>query len=486
MNKNINLRIVNNTSLEQEISILGVVPNLNSANNVNNLYAFDTTGQNFVGITSVSITFTTVNNPTPTNLIAQVNQSSLQGVVDALNTLSVGVFSFVGNIIYVQNDFYIYTGIFIGFPFVSSWDTTQTSLGSSASNQVELPLKSNGNYNFFVDWGDGNIDQITAYNQPEVIHTYASSGIYTITIDNGICEGFAFENVGDRLKIRNITSFGDIIFGDYNGVFSGCTNLDLSSVNDVPNLSSMTSLFGFFANANSLATIPNIESWNVSTITNMEAMFTNVGSFNQNIGSWDVSNVTNMQSMFSGATTFNQDIGSWNVSSVTNMSSLFGNAIAFNQNIGSWNVSNVTSMAFMFDNTTAFNQNIGAWDVSNVTSMAFMFSGATAFNQNIGAWDVSNVTVMEDMFNGATAFNQDIGNWDISNVSNFLLFMANKTDLDYSSANLDSIYNNWSLLSVQPNCVISFGTIKYTLASQAGKDILDLAPNNWTITDGGT
>jgi hypothetical protein len=44
MNKNINLRIVNNTALEQEISILGVVPNLNSANNVNNLYSFDTIG----------------------------------------------------------------------------------------------------------------------------------------------------------------------------------------------------------------------------------------------------------------------------------------------------------------------------------------------------------------------------------------------------------------------------------------------------------
>jgi len=410
MKKNINLKIVNNTSLEQQISILGVIPNPISANNVNNLYSFDTIGQNYIGISSVSVTFTTIDNPTPTTLLAQVNESSIQGVVDALNTLGIGIFSFSGTIIYVSNDFYIYSGISIGLPFVSTWDTTQTSLGSSASNQVELPLKIDGVYDFFVDWGDGNTDHITAYNQPEVIHTYSTSGVYNITIDNGICQGFAFEGAGDRLKIQSITSFGDIIFGNYVGVFFDCANLDLSTVSDIPNLSTMTSLEFFFRGATSLTTIANIENWNVSTITNMQGMFIDVGSFNQNIGSWNVSNVTNM---------------------------------------------------------------------------GVMFVNAISFNQNIGIWDVSSVTNMEEMFGNATAFNQDIGSWNISNVSSFFDFMISKTDLDYSSANLDSIYNNWSLLSVQPNLFIDFGTIKYTLAGQAGRDILDLPPNNWTITDGG-
>jgi hypothetical protein len=63
--------------------------------------------------------------------------------------------------------------------------------------------------------------------------------------------------------------------------------------------------------------------------------------------------------------------------------------------------------------------------------------------------------------------------------------MAGKTNLNYSAANLDSIYNNWSLLSVQPNLSINFGTIKYNSTAQSGKDILDFAPNNWTIVDGG-
>ena len=46
-------------------------------------------------------------------------------------------------------------------------------------------------------------------------------------------------------------------------------------------------------------------------------------AFNQDISSWDVSNVTNMDAMFDDASAFNQDISSWDVSSVTNMELCF-------------------------------------------------------------------------------------------------------------------------------------------------------------------
>jgi hypothetical protein len=92
---------------------------------------------------------------------------------------------------------------------------------------------------------------------------------------------------------------------------------------------------------------------------------------------------------------------------------------------------------------------------------------------------------MNQMFQSAIAFNQNIGTWNISNVTVFSNFMLGKGFGSYSSANLNAIYNGWSLLTVQPSIVISFGTIKYTLAGQAGKNILTGAPNNWTITDGG-
>jgi hypothetical protein len=70
-------------------------------------------------------------------------------------------------------------------------------------------------------------------------------------------------------------------------------------------------------------------------------------------------------------------------------------------------------------------------------------------------------------------------------VTNFVGFMAGKTAANYSATNLDSIYNGWSSRPVNPNLSISFGTIKYTAAGQAGKDILTGAPNLWVIVDGG-
>jgi surface protein len=145
-----------------------------------------------------------------------------------------------------------------------------------------------------------------------------------------------------------------------------------------------------------------------------------------------------------------------------------------------------TDLNQTFANCTNFNGNIGNWDTSGVNIMEGMFSSATAFNQNIGTWDTSAVTNMFRMFRGATAFNQDISAWDVSQVSNFGQFMTGKTFSNYDAANLDAIYNVWSLnpSGLQNGITIEFNTIKYTAAGQTGKD--DLIFNySWTVNDGG-
>ena len=144
-----------------------------------------------------------------------------------------------------------------------------------------------------------------------------------------------------------------------------------------------------------------------------------------------------------------------------------------------------TSLSQYFRACSNFNGAIGNWNVSSVTNMSSIFNSASSFNQNIGSWNVSSVTTMQSMFNVASAFNQNIGSWNVANVTNFTNFMAGKTNLNYSAANLDAIYNGWSASGVKPNITISFGTIKYTSAGSAGRAILTGSPNNWSITDGG-
>jgi len=375
--------------------------------------------------------------------------------------------------------------------------------GTSNNDQFTIPTTSVDAYDYTVNWGDGNVDDNVTGN---ITHTYASAGEYIVQI-KGLFPSLFFNNTGDRLKLIKIYKWGCYGRGSTTqlGAFYGCANMT-STAKDVADVSSVTTMNSMFRDTafnqdisgwdvSNVTTMQNmfngassfnqdISGWDVSNVTNMSIMFFGASSFNKDIGSWDVSSVTNMSFMFQGASSFNQDIGGWDVSSVTTMASMFRSASSFNKDIGGWDVSSVTNMSNMFRDT-AFNQDIGGWDVSSVTNMSEMFRSASSFNKDIGGWDVSSVTNMSNMFFSASSFNQDIGGWNISNVTNFTNFMANKTAANYSTANLDSIYNGWSLLSVQPNLTITFNTIKYTAAGQAGKNILTGAPNNWTILDGG-
>jgi len=168
---------------------------------------------------------------------------------------------------------------------------------------------------------------------------------------------------------------------------------------------------------NAISQYGDINTWNVSNITDMSRLFEDKILFNEDISNWDTSNVTDMSYMFHFAREFNQDIGAWNTSNVKDMSYMFDTAYGFNQDIGAWNTSNVTDMSHMFDGAYGFNQDIGAWNTSNVTDMSRMFYKASIFNKDIGAWNTSNVIDISNMFNLTYAFNQDIGAWNTSNVT---------------------------------------------------------------------
>lgn len=289
--------------------------------------------------------------------------------------------------------------------FVSVWRTT------IPSESITLPLISTGTYSFTVNWGDGNTNVITSWNQPAVTHTYSNPDDYVVTISGTIIGWSFLSNSTSRTKLISISKWGVLRFTNDAGAFYFCTNLNLSTVIDTINLNGITRLREFFRLCSSLTTINNINLWDLSGIDDLYAMFWN-------------------------ATNFNDNISNWNVSSVTVMSNMFLSALNFNN----------------------------------------------GGNSGINNWNVSNLLFATSMFERSFGFQQPIYNWNVINLTAAQNFMKSKTNSDYSSTEMDNIFNTWSTLNVKPNVIISFGTISYTPAGVAGRNILTNSPNNWTIT----
>lgn len=290
--------------------------------------------------------------------------------------------------------------------FISTWRLT------SSPQSITLPYLETGNYSGTIDWGDG---QISTNSYSARTHNYTNAGDYIITIE-GVTEGWSFEsNFGLNANLLiEINQWGHLNIGNVQGQFSNCSNLVLTGVTDVINLSGVTNLNNMFQSCSSLTDINRVDEWDVSSVTAMTYMFAS-SAFNGDISTWDVSNVTTIQGLFS-STPFNQNIGSWNVSNVTSLSAVFYAATSFNQNINSWDVSKVTTLDFLFYGATSFNQPLSGWNVSSVTDLYNTFNGASAFNQPIGNWNVSGVTSLNGTF-GGTIYNQPLSGWNVSNVT---------------------------------------------------------------------
>lgn len=160
-------------------------------------------------------------------------------------------------------------------------------------------------------------------------------------------------------------------------------------------------------------------------VTELNNLFENNNTFNQDIWNWDTSNVTSMIYTFRQAYAFNQDINYWDVSKVRDMSWMFLVASAFNKPLNRWNTSNVESMADMFAVTYNFNQDISNWNVSKVNTMRHMFAYTTNYNKPLTNWNTSNVRNMDRMFWESKTFNQPVAHLNISNVTTMVGMFSN-------------------------------------------------------------
>ena len=111
--QNINLRIENNTAFSQDINILGSIANIDSANNVNLLYAFDLSTETWGGgINQVRLNYATPSNPS-IFVIVPLTDLTISGVVNALNSLGLDLFYFSGTDIAVNSNTNIYYKIYL-------------------------------------------------------------------------------------------------------------------------------------------------------------------------------------------------------------------------------------------------------------------------------------------------------------------------------------------------------------------------------------
>lgn len=318
--------------------------------------------------------------------------------------------------------------------------TTFETESTSESQTFEVSLFSDGNYNFEVHWGDGTSNVITAYNDPNLIHTYSNIGNYNVGL-SGTIDGIKIESQASNFNTASLKYIKQWGSAQNWAGFKSCINLleDLST--DIPVSFRNNSMEDFFYLCQSFIGSSNINNWNVSGVTNFSQCFRG-SSFNSNIENWDVSSATSLYGMFTN-TPFNQPLNNWDVSNCLDFTGIFRLTSQFNQPLDLWvfNQINFVNLQGIFNNAQAFNNDsILQWDMSRVNNISFMFFGGNSvFNQPIGTWDISNVTTTVSMFQNNTAFNQDLSAWNVSNVTT----MRNM----FRSSNFNSNINGWNLTS---------------------------------------
>jgi surface protein len=209
-----------------------------------------------------------------------------------------------------------------GNPFVMVVDTSKAG---SASDAFQF-TGAEGDYDVVAKQSGVAVETFSNLSDEQTITFSNGTGIYTLEVTPKATGGFnriRFANSGDKLKITDITSWGNIAWSSFEQSFFNCSNMNVTAIN-VPNLDSVTTLNNIFRSTALLNV--NFSNWNVSNITNMRFAFDATSSFNSNISNWDVSNVSNMDAMLRNTSSFDQNLSSWNIINVTGFTSFLDGA----------------------------------------------------------------------------------------------------------------------------------------------------------------
>ena len=356
--------------------------------------------------------------------------------------------------------------------FLTVWEGTE----------INLPLSPAQSYDFRYSVDDSEF--ISSTENTLLSITGLSSGQHTLRIRSMNGVGFPsirFNNGAYSNDIISILQWGKSLWGSLAFGFYGCSNLTINTL-DYPILQNCFNTESFFRNC--VLVNPDTAFWDVSNVTDMNNCFRGASIANPNVTDWNVSNVTNMSGMFRDCINANPNVTDWNTSSVLRISSTFYGASIANPNVTDWDVSSVFDMADCFRNCTMANPIVTGWDVSNVTNISGMFRDCINANINVTDWNTLSITDCRNAFRNCILSDLDLSQWDVS----ALLFASNiLTDSGLTTSNLDSLYQSWSVQTLNSGVVFSASPTKYTSggSAEASRLVLTSSFNNWVITDGG-
>lgn len=208
--------------------------------------------------------------------------------------------------------------------------------GTSSSDQFTLPLDGLSTYNF--DWETSDGQSGTHVVNTNLTITFPSDGTYTVYIGgtNNTFPRIKFNNAGDKLKILDVSQWGNIEWNSIQHAFYGCSNLTVSA-SDMPDFSAATSAQNAFFNCTSLISLPAM----------------------------DLSSATSMHSFCRGCTSL-ASVGAITTGVVTSLYAAFYQCGLLDYDASGFDISELTDASFMFDGSahsqTNYDPLLIAWD----------------------------------------------------------------------------------------------------------------------------
>lgn len=239
---------------------------------------------------------------------------------------------------------------------------------TGASESFTIPTINVGTFNADVSWGDGSTSAITAHDDPDLSHTYAVAGDYTIRI-SGSFPAILFNNGGDRLKVRKVLQLGRVGWVSLASAFYGCSNIDEFTIGEC----------------------------DTSGVANMSLMFAELTSLTTlDLRRLDMSGVTNASSMINGCTALTSlDMRGVDTSSVTNFSAFcINNGSLVTARLSGLDTSSAENMSLMFFLCTEIVLDPSGFDIRNVTNLSNFATGVTidtaAYDATLIAWSAQD------------------------------------------------------------------------------------------------